>query len=165
MSARSRPPTDPQQTGIYDPQAGRARPKSPTTKGHDSAIITVPDHGRRHEAAAVEVATPTVIDRPRERTEPLRVISMKAPRDVGAERKRDQQEAAREATSKPRAQIRSLAEVRKQQATPAGGMGYLAPPRDAKEVRARRLRDVMIWGSVVVIVGCAVMLGVWFLAR
>ncbi|MBA3818070.1 MAG: hypothetical protein H0X17_04215 [Deltaproteobacteria bacterium] len=162
MSARSRPPTDPQQTGIYDPQAGRARPKSPTSKGHESGIITVPEHGRRVDAAAVEVATPTMVDRPRERSEPLRVISMKTPRDVVAQRKRDQlQDAARE----HKAQIRSLAEVRKQKGTPAGGMGYLAPPRDAKEVRARRLRDVVIWGSVVVIVGCAVMLGVWFLAR
>ena len=43
-------------------------------------------------------------------------------------------------------------------------MGYLAPPADQKERNVRKVRDWLIWGSVLVIISCLVMLGVWFLA-
>ena len=48
--------------------------------------------------------------------------------------------------------------------TSPADLGYLAPPRNEHEARARKLRELMISGSVVVIVGSVVMLAIWLLA-
>ncbi len=137
MTARSRPPTDPQQTSIYDPaQAPRGRP--------------------------AEIGTPTELapppPPPHDHSQPIRVISLKAPGDLSEERL---------PVKEHRPRLRRLSEVAPQRAriaTPPGGFGYLAPPRDPREARTRRLRDYVLWGSVVVMLAGAVMLGVWFLA-
>ena len=140
--ARRRPPTDEQKTAIYDSQQ-RGRAAKPTKQGFESG--------------QVEVATPTLVDKPRrDRSAPIRVISMKTP--AAAAR-------AKKLTAKQhKPEIRSLADVVKKNATPAHGMGYLAPPANPKERRGRKLRDWLIWGSVLVMITCAVMLAVWFLA-
>lgn len=140
--ARQRPPTDEQQTEIYDSQQGKRAPK-PTKKGFESG-----------ESGAVEIGTPTEIDPPRQ--EPIRVISMKTPAEVAAEKKK-------KSAKLHKVEIRALADARKH-STPPRGMGYLAPPADPRKARARKLRDVVIWGSVLVIISCIVMLAVWFLA-
>jgi hypothetical protein len=44
-------------------------------------------------------------------------------------------------------------------------LGRLAPPRDAPAARAQRRRERWIAASVTLIVGGAVMLGIWFLGR
>ncbi|HLL21549.1 MAG TPA: hypothetical protein VK427_05430 [Kofleriaceae bacterium] len=126
--ARRRPPTDELKTAIFDPAAGN-----------------------------VEIATPTALDPPRERSEPIRVISMKTPPHVDDVR-------APHAARTHKAKIRPLSDVVGAGQTPPHGMGYLAPPADPKERQARRLRDWLIWGSVLVMISCMVMLGVWFLA-
>ncbi len=135
MTVRSRPPTDEQQTAIYDPER-QGRPP-----------------------ARVELATPTeVTPPPEDQSQPLRVISMKAPGDISEERRPVQQHQPR---------LRRLSEVsaqRNRAATPPGGLGYLAPPRDPREARTRRRNDYVLWGSVVVMLAGAVTLGVWFLA-
>ena len=140
--ARQRPPTDELRTEIYDSQ--RTRVEKPTKKGFES--------GR------VEIGTPTDLDPPRkERSEPIRVISMKTPAEAAAEKKQAKQH---------KANIRLLSEVvASKNATPPRGMGYLAPPVNQKERNVRKLRDWLIWGSVLVIISCVVMLAVWFLAR
>lgn len=169
MSARSRPPTDELLTDIYeskDLQPRRAKqatskgvPRGPGTKDSDdrptkldlpSSTMTVP------EAPAVPVPVA------KQQSEPIRVISMKTPAELAAERK------ASEAVGKAKvhkAEIRALSDVVKRRDTPPGGIGYIAPPRDPKDVRSRRVREYVIYGSAVVIVSSIVMLAVWFLAR
>lgn len=150
--ARQRPPTDELRTEIYDSQQ-RARGIKQTKKGFESGDITVP------EPTAVEIGTPTEIDPPRkERSEPLRVISMKTPAELAAER------TAKPEAKQHKAEIRALSDVIRHNATPPRGMGRLAPPANAKERNVRKLRDWLIWGSVLVIISCVVMLAVWFLA-
>lgn len=140
MTARSRPPTDEQRTAIYDPeQDPHARP---------------PQRGAR-----IELATPTEVTPPAAaNSEPIRVISLKAPSDPSEERRPVAQHQPR---------LRRLSEVtppRQRVATPPGGLGYFAPPRDPHKVRPRRWREYLMWGSAVVILAGAVMLGVWLLA-
>ncbi len=144
--ARQGPPTDEDElkTEIYDSQQ-RARGKKPTKRGHESGELTL------------EIGTPTAIDPPRERSEPIRVISMKTPGEVAAEKKK--------MTAKThRPEIRALSDVVGRSATPPQGMGNFAPPVNHKERNVRKLRDWLIWGSVLVMISCVVMLGVWFLA-
>jgi hypothetical protein len=62
MTERSRPPTDRQKTGIYDP-------------GQE----------RRERTAVVEIGTPTEVTPPQDRSEPIRVISLKAPTEASTE--------------------------------------------------------------------------------
>jgi len=148
--ARQRPPTDELKTEIYDSQQ-RTRGSKPTKKGHNSGEISRPPE--------IEIGTPTDLDPPRkERSEPIRAISMKTPAEVAAERKK-------KLTAKQhRPEIRALSDVVSKNATPPRGMGYLAPPANQKERNGRKFRDWLIWGSVLVIISCVVMLGVWFLA-
>lgn len=143
---RKRPSTEEQRTSIYDSNAGK-RAKSETRKGFESGQITAP--------IVPEIGTPTQIDPPRERSEPIRVISMKSPAEIAAEKKQ---------AKKHNVEIRALSDVVRQHQTPTRGMGYLAPPADPKERQVRKVRDWLIWGSVLVIISCAVMLAVWFLA-
>ena len=60
-------------------------------------------------------------------------------------------------------QMRPLSDLSKK--TPAQGMGRLAPPLDPNRARTRKTQDVMIWGSVVVIIGSIVTLVIWLIAR
>jgi hypothetical protein len=90
-------------------------------------------------------------------SQPIRVISLKAPGESSEDRLPVKQHRAR---------LRRLSEVaqRARVATPPGGLGYLAPPRDPREARTRRLRDYVLWGSVVVLLASGVTIAVWFLA-
>jgi hypothetical protein len=152
MSARSRPPTDEQKTAYYDPEQD-------------------PHRARTRRVGGVEIGTPTEVTPPAgeqlasgehaarpERSEPIRVISMKAAAEPSEERPPVRQHQPR---------LRRLSEVtppRQRVATPPGGLGYLAPPRDPREARTRHRREYLKWGSAVVILAVIVMLGVWFLA-
>jgi hypothetical protein len=139
MTARSRPPTDQQKTAVYDPerdQRGRIKPDG------------------------IEIGTPTEVTPQQDHSEPIRVISLKAP---GSPPERERSQPVRQ--HEPR--LRQLSEVvpaRNRAATPPGGLGYLAPPRDPREARTRKWRDYVLWGSVAVILAGAVTLGVWFIA-
>ena len=62
----------------------------------------------------------------------------------------------------PQVQIRSMADLSK---TPPSGMGRLAPPHDPNQARTRKTQDVLIWGSIVVIIGSIVTLVIWLIAR
>ena len=61
----------------------------------------------------------------------------------------------------PVPKVRALSEVSD---TPARGMGRLAPPRDAREVRSRRVRDVVIWCAAAAGVATVVTTLIWYLA-
>jgi hypothetical protein len=164
MSARSRPPTD-EPTEVYDSQPRRSkqptaqgaapapRPRTPTARRREALGERVEESATRPSASgSIEQATPTEVVR-HDRSEPIRVISMKTPADL----------EPKQAAKLPVVKLRSLADVTQSQ--PGLALGRLAPPRDPKEVRARRLRDYVIWGSVVVMLTCVVMLAIWFLAR
>jgi hypothetical protein len=105
-----------------------------------------------------EEGATTVDPKPFGRSEPIQVMSMKTPADAAGAMpsetpvvKRPKLRAISEITPLPHAQPRNL--------------GYLAPPRDPAEVRSRRVRDLVMWSSVVVILACAVALAIWFIAR
>jgi hypothetical protein len=158
---RQRPPTDEQKTSIFDSK-NLKRPKNPTKKGFESGEIAVPRE-------TLEIGTPTEFDPPRpvpvrqdkERSEPIRMISMKTPAEIAADKK--QQKKLIEA-KKHRAEIRQLSDVVRAKTAPPIAMGNLAPPIDHRQRRGRKVRDWLIWGSVLVIISCVVMMGVWFLA-
>jgi len=122
-------------------QAPARRPKGPTKRGHDAA-------GKPARRAA------TAPPPPGSGSEPMRVISMKTPADLDAEEKAQR--------VLPVVKLRALSDVHQ---TPPRGMGNLAPPRDPREARSRRVRDNIIWGSVAVILASFVTLAIWFLAR
>jgi len=97
------------------------------------------------------------IDRRRlERSEPIRVISMK-----------DHTEAAKPRSEDPRiqlqVQLRSMAEVAGRREAPVK-LGHLAPPRDPRRARARRVRANVIWGCVAVGLAGAIALAIWLVA-
>jgi hypothetical protein len=150
MSGRSRTPDD-AKTSIYDPKRAKSATQRGTASGvHDVPIATPTDVDPRRPVEHGAPTEPT----PRRQSEPLRVVSMK---DTG-------ETAVKAAREVPKAQIRSIAEVTGRTARPSG-MGRLAPPRDPKEVRARRVRDNVIWACLAVILACGVTLAIWFLAR
>ncbi len=95
----------------------------------------------------------------REPATPIKAISMKTPGTDAP--KRDS--APREV---PKVKLRALSEVHQSGNHPAPqNLGYLAPPRNAAEVRARRIYDYVLYGSVSVIVASVVALIIWFVAR
>jgi hypothetical protein len=136
MSARVRKPTDEVRTEVYE---------------------------LRRNAVA-EQATPTYVDRPPEavpvaapveRSEPIRVISMKNRPDT--DRPRDERPPLQ-------VQLRSMAEVSKRRNTPPAGLGHFAPPRDPRQARARRLRANLVWAFVAIGLAAAITLAIWLLA-
>jgi len=145
MSARSKRPTEDEKTNVFD--TGRSRTVRPTQKG-----MGKPSEEERRRV--VEMTTPTQVQP--QPSEPIRVISMKTPAEIAAEKRAL-------AAKNHMVQIRAISEVNRHD-TPTN-LGRLAPPRDPAGARARKLRDLVMWGSAVLLVAMAVMLGVWFLAR
>jgi hypothetical protein len=154
MTARSRPPTDQQRTKVYDPDdSHRQRTKYGLEIGTPTEVTPPPEEPIARAGAASSAPAAGA-----ERGEPIRVFSMKAQGAPSEERPPVKQHQPR---------LRRLSEVspqRRAAMTPPGGLGYLAPPRDPRQVRTRRWREYVQWGSAVVILAGAVMLGVWFLA-
>lgn len=141
-----------------DDQARRA--KALTQRGHDGVTGPAP-RSANPRALPLAAPHPSVLlpaaqspAPPRDRSEPMRVISMKTPADLEREAKGQR--------VLPVVKLRAISEVNQ---TPPRGMGNLAPPRDPREARSRRLRDNVIWGSLAVIVASIVTLAIWFLAR
>ncbi len=133
------------------------RAKAATQRGHDGASGPAP---RPSNPRALPLAAPhpsviqPAVQPPRDRSEPMRVISMKTPADL------DNEEKAQRVL--PVVKLRAISEIHQ---APTRGMGNLAPPRDPREVRSRRLRDNVIWGALAVILASVVTLAIWFLAR
>jgi len=153
--------------GFGRPDAGQRRADDParrakalTQRGHDGAAGPAP-RSANPRALPLAAPHPSVLQPaakapvpPRDRSEPMRVISMKTPADLEHEEKGQR--------VLPVVKLRAISELRQ---TPPRGMGNLAPPRDPREARSRRLRDNVIWGSLVVILASIVTLAIWFLAR
>jgi hypothetical protein len=155
MSARPRQPSDDEsKTEIFD----SSRSKRATQKQGDVTGVTKVER-RKAPTQQPKPEQPIPHSQPpaaRDRSEPIRVISMKAATE----------EPVKAARPMPKVQIRSMADVSNRKATaPPIAMGYLAPPRDPKESRSRRRVDNVMWACFAVILACGVTLAIWFLAR
>ncbi len=92
----------------------------------------------------------------REVSTPIKVISMKTPH---ADNDRDTPPRAI-----PQVQLRALSEINPG-SNPQVNLGNFAPPLNPREVRARRTRDLVIWGSLAVMIASVIAIAMWFLAR
>jgi hypothetical protein len=162
MTVRSRRSTQ-EGTGVFDPERRPARLETPP----HGAALTAPGAAAPGEPwelvtevtprpVPVEQATPAELTARPERSEPLRVISMK-----------DQAGGAMpRATAEPRAplhvQLRTMAEVAGVR-EPAG-LGRLAPPHDPRQARMRRRRADLAWGCLAVALAGGISLAIWLIA-
>lgn len=182
MSERSRRPTDETGTEVRDPERRRAVFGAlPGTGAAAAAAAASPEPWEQgatevtpRPGPLVEQATPTHVDplapgRPHEqgtptalmarpeRSEPIRVISMKDP--VA----RDRNPASGEPRVPLHIQLRSIAEVAGLH-DPPSGLGRLAPPRDPRRARSRRRRDNALWACVAIALACGISLAIWLIA-
>ena len=110
-----------------------------------------------------QAGAPTLIDEaPRLPSAPvlpkpsIAMISMKTPGEVDAPEEPPPMPL-------PAVRIRAISEVGAR--TPARGVGRLAPPRDARAARSRRLSDYAKWSLVMLAIAAVVTVVVWLLAR
>ena len=138
------------------------RSKQPTQKGH-----------AQHEDDA-----PTTVDPPhqypRAESPPIQVMSVKAQHASGpvaismktpAEPKLEADDGPTRTPIVPRPKLRAISEITPLPNAQPKNLGYLAPPRNRAEVRSRRMRDLVIWSCVAVIIASGVALVIWFVAR
>jgi hypothetical protein len=171
MSARTRPPSDEIRTEIYDSAHGkvdheasertgppqRARAGSPTRQGYERGGGT--SRPPRTAFPAAQNSVPKRLEVAQtDRSEPIKVFSLKTPDALKSPRPEDKPRRM------PRPQIRSIGEVSGTH-TPPRGMGYLAPPRDLDEAHKRHARSNLRWAAVTLIVAVAVGIGIWITAR
>ncbi|HEY0990595.1 MAG TPA: hypothetical protein VGD80_26265 [Kofleriaceae bacterium] len=165
MTDRSRRSTQ-TGTGVKpagSPPAARAATPAPAAPGahtdpFESAVTDVTPRPVLHAVEVptptqVEPATPTEVTARAERSEPIRVFSMKDATE--APRQTDERRAMQ-------VQLRSFAEARRHE-TPVG-LGHLAPPRDPRKARTRRLVDNLMWGCIAIMLACGIMLAIWLIA-
>lgn len=157
MSAR-RTPDDDARTGVFDRGAAREQPTMP-------ALPRSVAHARGEPAAParrpVELASPTEVSAPPDRSEPLRVVSMKS----AAERARPAEPRRIAPNPRPDVVIRALSEVTPMPGADLPELGRLAPPRDPRRARTRKLREVVVLAGAVLAIGGVVALAIWLLAR
>ena len=101
----------------------------------------------------------------REAATPIKVVSKKTPGAVSSGEIPLPPDVARPARPVHQVKLRAISEIANKSHTPQQQLGYLAPPRDPNEVRARRRRDFVVWGSICVILACGFALGIWFIAK
>lgn len=183
MSARARRPTDRVGSEVVDVRGEYAPRRAASCRepvatppgsgaGSTSAVDSFeqdPTEETRPSRFAVEQATPTEIDRspgepgavPRrrgaERSEPIRMISMKD--HAGAPRRRSE-----EMHAPLHVQLRSMAEVSRRRHDTPVGLGNLAPPRDPRQASARRLRADVGWACVAIALAGAISSAIWLIA-
>ena len=123
------------------------RSKTPTERG----VPPAPDSEER----ATEIDPHPFGQR---KSAPIQVVSMKTPAEA---------EPAEPAQTPivPRPKLRAISEITPLPHAQPRNLGYLAPPRNAAEVRSRRVRDLILWSSVAVMVASVVALVIWFIGR
>lgn len=171
MSDDPQPSDDDSKTAVFELR--NPRPKRPTERGitggtsassSRNTIVLSPraksPTERRRQAiasAGVDHAAPVPVRASRDRSEPIQVISMKTPAEFADQRAglAVKQHIVKLQARPPAASI------------PPQPMGNLAPPRarGSKQVRARKIREYVMWGSTVVVLGCAVTFAIWWIAR
>lgn len=118
------------------------------------------DSGRYPTTPKATQPRPGEPDFVREPATPIRMMSKKTPGAVSS----GEIPLPPDVRVRPQVKLRAISEIANQH-TPQQQLGYLAPPRDPAEVRARRQRDFVVWGSICVILACCIALGIWFLAK
>ena len=127
----------------------QATPTRIDTSGPAAAVVAA-------LAGEAEQATPTELTARPERSEPVRVISMKQQVEAGMPR----------TTVEPRVplhlQLRTIAEVAG--VHEAAGLGRLAPPHDPRQARKRRRRANLAWAGVAVVLAAGISIAIWLIA-
>ena len=143
------------------------RPKTPTQRGHETNAT--PSVARGPELPIEEAATSVYDSAKLRRAAPAPAFEVKSMRSPAELEARTLAAApgteAQPRRSRPKVRLRAMSEVASQPNTPQESLGYLAPPRNPVDVRARKTRDFIVWGSVCVILACFVALGIWFIAK
>jgi len=144
-------------------------PKLPTQRGHESTSYDTPSALRRAQPASdapnrfvddTEDAT-SVYD---SQKPAFKVKSMKAPGELSSGQI-PLPDDVQPRPAIPQVKLRAMSEVASHTSAPQQSLGFLAPPRNPVDVRARKTRDFIVWGSVCVILACFVALGIWFVAK
>jgi hypothetical protein len=165
---RKKPPTS--QYGDVDPTVvdgplGRPDMQKPaSTAGAPTAYAKPVPKAVQQAAAPIQViskkeqSAPIQVISKKEQSAPIQAISMKTP---GAQQ--DASPANPPTPILPRPKLRAVSEVKPAQQPQ--NFGNVAQPYDAKEARARAMREYVIWGCLAVILASAIALVVWFVAR
>jgi hypothetical protein len=170
MSQRARPSTDDIGTAKRVPapfDAALPAPPHGSAEAVDAFEGDATEVNPRQGLAAVEQPTPTEIDpsapsppsvptaiaaRP-ERSEPIRVISMKDPTEG--------QQPKPEPRVPLHVQLRTLAQVSGSHDVQPG-LGHLAPPRDPARKRDRRIGNQIARACVALLLAGTIALAIWF---
>ncbi|MFT3700550.1 MAG: hypothetical protein QM831_45825 [Kofleriaceae bacterium] len=137
------------------------RSKTPTLKTHGDSPRGKARAAGHDDEDPTNVYESGKFDRKKVESGPIQVISKKTPGVSSGQIPLPAPEPAPQRQVK----IRAISEVASAKVPQQDQLGYLAPPRDRNEVRARRRRDFVVWGSVCVILASAIALLVWFVAR
>jgi hypothetical protein len=137
----------------FEPTAPRMREaqtrlERPTQPHVDDLARTIPRREVPEQVRAISMKTPATP------APEVRAISMKTPADPAPEkapRQRPQVKLAASSSSASRSRV-------------APPVGNLAPPLDPREARSRKLRDMVMWASLVVILASIVTLVIWLIA-
>jgi serine/threonine protein kinase len=138
---------------------------SPATPSPSAGPLQGPGHDPMSRPRAAPVSAPHAATSPPQlAVKPagpaIRAVSMKTPL---ADNHPVDRTPADPVLKRP--QLRLMAEVTPPSGQPVLSHGFIAPPRDPAEVRARRGRELVVLGSASVIIACVVALVIWFLAR
>jgi hypothetical protein len=135
------------------------RSKQPTQRGHsqheDDAPTTVDPPSRFPRAESPPIQVMSV--KAQHESGPV-AISMKTPGDA-------RPDAPTETPILARPKLRAISEITPLPNAQPKSLGYLAPPRDRAEVNSRRVRDLVMWSCVAVIIASGVALAIWFIGR
>jgi hypothetical protein len=142
------------------PNARRKSQAEPA--GSDDDPTSIYDSGRYPTTPKGTLPRKGEPDFVREPATPIKVVSKKTPGQVSSGEIPLPPDVAR---PRPQVKLRAISELASKPHTPQQQLGYLAPPRDPNEVRARRRRDFVVWGSICVILACVFALGIWFIAK
>lgn len=114
----------------------------------------VPEQVRAISMKAQEAEPVRAISMKAQEAEPVRAVSMKTPSDAApakAPRQVPQVKLSASSSSASRSRV-------------APPVGNLAPPLDPREARSRKVRDLVMWASLVVILASIVTLVIWLIA-
>jgi hypothetical protein len=160
----TRQPTDDAGATLFD--ADRAAATARESFERDATEVNPRLGFTRIEQATpthVDAAVPTELTARADRSEPVRAISMKD--QVDAQNREPREPRDRHNPRVPlHIQLRSMAEVSGRHDTPVGGLGHLAPPRDPRRARARRVRSNAVWACIAILLAATISLAIWFIA-
>ncbi|CAN5717350.1 hypothetical protein BH11MYX1_BH11MYX1_26470 [soil metagenome] len=154
------------------------RPKTPTQRGHDSDVTSYDTPSSLRRAKPAPDGRDAFVDDADDATDIYDAAKLKNQAQAPAFTVKSMKMSgelssgqlplpanAQPSRPMPQVKLRAMSEVAAQPVTPQQSLGYLAPPRNPADARARKARDFIVWGSVCVILACFVALGIWFIAK